>query len=296
MLSGEYAVLDGATCIGLPTKLGQKMKIKPQRGSDLTWKSYDADGTEWFKSKISLYDFEPVETTDKEVSKRLKKYLKGAVRLNCEFLDKWNGFKIETHLEFSKEWGLGSSSTVIDLIAQWADIDPLKLYFKIGSGSGYDIICAAADKPITYQVVNDQVTYKEVDLNYSFQDRLFFVYSGQKQSSNTGIEEYSKLVKNKKAMAKEIDAISNSLLKVKHQKEFNELLDEHENIVSSHTGFQKVKDSRFKDFQGSVKSLGAWGGDFLLFSSSELDKSEIKSYLKLRKMDEVIAFNDLIRC
>lgn len=294
MLSGEYAVLDGATCIGLPTKLGQHITVKPQRGSDLTWRSFDVDGTEWFKSKISLYDFGAVDTTDEAISNTLKKYLKGAVRLNCEFLDKWNGFKVETRLEFSKDWGLGSSSTVLDLIAQWADVDPLQLYFKVENGSGYDIICGAADKPITYQISEDSVSYKEVDLPYDFIDQLYFVYTGKKQSSKQGIKSYISHVKNKKSFANEIDVISKELLTVTKQADFDKLIQEHESIVSSYMSMECVQKSMFPDFDGVVKSLGAWGGDFVLVSTS-MDSSDVIKYFSKYKLDSVISFGELIR-
>ena len=141
MLTGEYAVLDGARCLALPTKLGQEMVVNASRGADLNWLAKNLDGDAWFKSQISLFDFSPQSTTDEDVSLKLKKILKNAVRLNSEFLDKWNSFKIITNLEFPEEWGLGSSSTLIHLIAQWADVHPLELYFKSENGSGYDVAC-----------------------------------------------------------------------------------------------------------------------------------------------------------
>ena len=36
-----------------------------------------------------------------------------------------NGFKVTTKLDFPKNWGLGTSSTLINNIAQWAQVDAL---------------------------------------------------------------------------------------------------------------------------------------------------------------------------
>jgi len=36
---------------------------------------------------------------------------------------------------------------------------------------------------------------------------------------------------------------------------------EHENIISELIGFEKVKTIYFSDYWGTVKSLGAWGGE-----------------------------------
>jgi len=62
LLTGEYAVLDGAKALALPTKYGQKMTVKNSRGSDLVWICYDEQGEKWFSSHISLYDFSAVDT------------------------------------------------------------------------------------------------------------------------------------------------------------------------------------------------------------------------------------------
>ena len=179
MLTGEYAVLDGALALALPTKKGQKMTVKAHRGTDLVWQSYDHEGKVWFESEISIYDFSAVKTTDQAVSDKLKKYLKNAVRLNCEFLDKWNAYKIETFLEFPRDWGLGSSSTLIHLIAEWAEIMPLELYLKCENGSGYDVACAGAKGPIEFINSPEEVSYTPVDFKHSFAELLIFVHLGQ---------------------------------------------------------------------------------------------------------------------
>ncbi len=42
-------------------------------------------------------------------------------------------------MNFDKNWGLGSSSTLINNISSWAKINPYDLLWSIGKGSGYDI-------------------------------------------------------------------------------------------------------------------------------------------------------------
>ena len=59
---------------------------------------------------------------------------------------------ITTKLTFPRAWGLGTSSTLISLIAQWAKCDPFELLFEAFGGSGYDIACATANSPISYQL------------------------------------------------------------------------------------------------------------------------------------------------
>jgi mevalonate kinase len=291
MLTGEYAVLDGALCLALPTKKGQKMAVKAHRGTDLVWQSYDQEGKVWFESEISIYDFSAVKTTNQDISDKLKKILKNAVRLNCEFLDKWNAFKIETHLEFPSDWGLGSSSTLIHLVAEWAEVNPLELYFKCENGSGYDVACANAKGPIEYVSSDVEVSYTPVDFKPSFADQLSFVHLGKKKNSEDGIKEYLDAVKDKKNLVKKITTITESISEVKDLKSFEKLLVEHEDVISEHTGFKKVKSEQFPDFDGCIKSLGAWGGDFILATG---DSDKVKKYFNDKGLNTIVSYNDMV--
>lgn len=293
LLTGEYAVLDGAKALGLPTRYGQKMVVKRTTSSDLIWESLDKNGKTWFESTISLFDFSAITTTNQITSDYLQKLLKNAVRLNSEFLSQWNGFKIETQLEFPLDWGLGSSSTLIFLVSEWAEVNPLLLYFKTEDGSGFDVACAFADGPVEYINSPDEVSYTEVDFNPAFKDNLHFVHLGKKQDSKLGIKEYLKVVKNKSSLVKNITKITEDIRLVSSLSDFTSLLDKHEDLIASHTGFEKAKDLYFKDFQGSVKSLGAWGGDFVL-AASEQSPEEVKSYFNNKNYQTVLTYKELI--
>ncbi len=291
MLTGEYAVLDGAYCLALPTKKGQKMNIKSHRGTDLVWQSYDHEGNIWFESEISIYDFNAVKTNNQDISDKLKKILKNAVRLNCEFLDKWNAFKIETHLEFPLDWGLGSSSSLIYLVAEWADVNPLELYFKCENGSGYDVACAFAKGPVEYISSPEEVSYSPSDFKPSFTDQLTFVHLGSKKNSEAAIKEYIDVVKDKKTLVKTISDITENIQEVKDLKSFEKLLNEHEDVISAHTGFKKIKAERFSDFEGTVKSLGAWGGDFVLATG---DAAYVNKYFTGKGLTTLVSYKDMV--
>ena len=214
--------------MALPCKKGQILEVKPLRGSDLVWESFDENGDLWFESQISLYDFSPVRTSDEEVSKFITKLLKGAVRQNSEFLNNWNGYRVNTRLEFSRHWGLGSSSSLIYTVSEWAEINAFHLYFDLGSGSGYDVACAFADGPINYQITEEELRYSEVDLNYTFEECLFLVYLGKKQNTEAAINYYRKRVRDSKGLVSSINELSESILECNDKKTFEELLVEHE--------------------------------------------------------------------
>ena len=52
--------------------------------------------------------------------------------------------------------------------------------------------------------------------------------------------------------------------------EFDALVREHERVISESLKMQRVKDKFFSDYWGEVKSLGAWGGDFVLVTSRKV--------------------------
>ncbi len=292
MLTGEYAVLDGAKAISLPTKQGQHLSVTNQRSSDLTWKSLDHKGNVWFEAKISFFDFSVVKTTHDEHAEKLTKLFKGAVRLNSDFLSKWSGFKATTKLDFPIEWGLGSSSSLTNIVAQWADVNPLLLHFKINSGSGYDVATSAADYPITYQLIDDSVSYTEIDLEFPFFDNLYFVHLNRKQSSEAGIKYYLKTAKGRNELAKEITTISEEIMDCRDLRSFNKLLNEHEKLVSKSLRLSPMGTEFFSDFWGQIKSLGAWGGDFVL-ATSDRSEQETEKYFKDKGYHTVVKFDEL---
>lgn len=277
----------------MPTKFGQRMTIKKTRGSDLIWESLDANGESWFRSNISLFDFSPVKTTDEDISSNLKKFLKNAVRLNSEFLSKWNAFKVETQLDFPRDWGLGSSSTLIHNLAQWAGINPMMLGFRVSNGSGYDVACAGAEGPLLYQVNDDSVSYKEVEFNPSFKNKLYFVHLNQKQDSSAEVKKYTKEVKGKKDLATKISAITEAVLDCKSLDSFQSHIDKHEQILADALGYPTAKSKYFSDYWGSIKSLGAWGGDFILATSPKSEE-ETRAYFVKKGFATFLSWSGMV--
>ncbi len=280
-MTGEYGVLSGAEALAVPTRLGQKMIVKDSKGSNLIWESLDHQGETWFSATISLYDFKALKTSDEIIADKLKGFLKNACRLNSEFLSKWNGFKVETQLEFDRNWGLGSSSSLLYMIAEWADVNGIMLALKATNGSGYDVACAGADGPIVYISNDEQISYTGVDFYPSFADQLYFIHLGNKVRSEDQVKYYIRTCKNKDAFAKAQTELTHQFIECKSLSKFDELIEAHENLVSESLKLTKVKDEHFKDYWGSIKSLGAWGGDLVMATSSKSEQ-ETKSYFEAK--------------
>jgi mevalonate kinase len=293
LLTAEYTVLDGALALAVPTRFGQSMKVKKTKKSDLVWYSYDNTSEEWFKAQISLMDFSAVKTSDESKALYLQKLLKGAVRLNSEFLSKWNGFDVKTYLEFPNNWGLGSSSTLTYLVAEWADVNPLLLHFQVSEGSGYDVACAGAESAIQYQLKDDTINYSELDFDPSFKNKIYFVHLNRKASSQEAVKFYLTKVKRKSALIDRISELTEAFIDCNSFKVFTEIIDEHEAIMSEALQMPTVHSDLFPDFEGNIKSLGAWGGDFVMVCTQN-SSDYVKDYFNARSYDTILSYADMI--
>lgn len=277
LLTGEYVVLDGAKALAIPTSFGQEMQVLSHDLPEIHWKSLDEKNEVWFNCVISNINFEIIKVDFSEHKKdeiqqiinRLQTIFLEIRKLNTSFLNDNKGVSILTKLNFPRNWGLGSSSTLINNLANWAKVDPYKLLKNTFGGSGYDIACAQYNKPILYQLINHKSLVLEVDFNPIFKDQLFFIHLNKKQNSRKAIELYHKNKKNWYSEIDEISAISSAMLTVTSLKSFEILLKQHEQIIAKITGQEPVKQQLFSNYFGEIKSLGAWGGDFILATGNE---------------------------
>ncbi len=288
LLSGEYAILDGASGLAIPTKYGQHLKVLKNDSSILSWESLDEKGTIWFEGSYDKDSLQEISSSDKDVSKRLLKILLGAQRLNPGFLKDPKGCEVETKLSFSRDWGLGSSSTLINNIANWANVNAYHLLESTFGGSGYDIACAQYNRPILFRLENKQPIVKEVDFNPPFKNELYFVYLNKKQNSQEGIAQYRKREIDKSQLVTRLSVITSKMLVCEPLDLFEELINEHETLLSTALGIQKIKDTLFKDFNGAIKSLGAWGGDFILATGENTPE-----YFKRKGYTTIIPYQEM---
>ncbi len=286
LLTGEYVVLDGATALAIPTKKGQTLTVSATEVEGIKWRSIDATENCWFEAHIDLN--KPTSKSNNPVEHTLKTILKQAKQLNSDFLTDAVGYQVETTLSFPRDWGLGSSSTLINNIAQWAKVDAFALLHQSFGGSGYDIAAAQHNKAIFYQIKDSTPTTQEVTLPWDFTNQLFFVHRNKKQDSKEGISKY----KEARPSQKEIEQISDltrKMLLCYSINDFEQLLMAHERIISSIIGLPTVKDLLFPDFSGTVKSLGAWGGDFVL-ATGPIDTME---YFREKGYTTIIPFTEM---
>lgn len=293
LITGEYVVLDGAKALALPTKFGQFLEVSSGKENTISWKSYDSDGLIWFEGDFSFETIKNKIHSDSKntVKNTLIDILHQAYNQNNTFLNPSEGYTITTKLTFPRFWGLGTSSTLINNIAQWLKIDAFELLRKSFGGSGYDIACAQNDTPILYRLEKEEPQVETVCFRPVFADQLYFVYLNQKQNSRTAINAYYNKQPRIGKTILEINRITAALLTTDTINRFSELLESHEIIMSNVLEMQTVKEALFSDFKGVVKSLGAWGGDFVLVVSEE----NPKSYFQRKGYDTIIPYRDMIK-
>ena len=290
LISGEYTVLDGSLALALPTQRGQNLHYKEMEQEELHWRSLNVKGEIWFEAQFNVTDLEIVSASDEEKAKALQSILKSAAQLSTT-VTHLKG-EVTTALEFPTDWGLGSSSTLICCVAQCFDIDPMPLHFKVSNGSGYDVACGMTDSAITYQLDDGLVAVNPINWKPSFSASLFFVYLNTKQKSSSEVSKYQdrKLSFDINAIAAEISVLTQTMLNAESLEAFNQAMVQHEELMSSVLGYPTVKQLYFSDYKGAVKSLGAWGGDFVLATGGY----EERAYFVSKGYDVIEEYDALI--
>lgn len=289
LLTGEYAVLDGALALAIPTKYGQYLRIAKANTNTISWRSIDEKGLIWFEANYKLDTITEITSSDKQVSNTLQDILRSAKQLNPKFLSHASGYTITTELTFPRNWGLGTSSTLINNLANWANINPQQLLNKTFGGSGYDIACAQYNHPILYKVSEESNIVKETKIDFSFSKQLYFIFLNKKKNSREAIAAYKERKQDKAILVNEITQITNKVIVCDNLQGFEDLINQHEQILAKALGIAPIKAALFSDYFGAIKSLGGWGGDFILATGN----SNTPSYFHNNGYPIVIPYHEM---
>lgn len=290
LLTGEYLVLHGAKALALPLNVGQRLLVSNDSASkNILWQAYYHHQL-WFWCELNPASFSVLSTTDAEKANTLVRIFTAIkILIPGFFIPEGTSFK--TTLESNPDWGFGSSSTLVSLLSNYAGVDPFLLNEMVFQGSGFDIACASANGPVFYTRNQPAVS---VSLDFPFADRLFLIYSGRKKATAKAVRSFlSEKVVTEQQIAV-MSSLSEEIARCSDQTEFNRLIDVHEAIISKLIGHRPVKRKLFPDFDGAVKSLGAWGGDFFLASANEWTFAKVMKYFENKGLTTVFKWDDLI--
>lgn len=303
LLTAEYLVLDGAKALALPTKYGQSLTVNKINEDKLVWESFTDQNELWLQVEFDLPRLRIISATFNSskdgggdlLAEKLREILLSAKSLSQllqkNFLNGSQGFYVKSNLDFPRNWGLGTSSTLINNLAQWAGINPFQLQFNNFGGSGYDIACAQNDSPIMYQLLDKKPIVENLHFNPNFSEQLYFVHLNKKQNSREGIATYRNFKGNIHILADEISDVTDKIIKSKTLANFETLIAAHERIISAVIQQKPVQEQLFSDYFGQTKSLGAWGGDFILATGNQ----DTPSYFINKGFETVLSYSEMIK-
>lgn len=290
MLTSEYFAVDGALVLAVPTKLGQEFffEEKQDEKSLIFWEAFHQNKL-WLKAVIDYKNWQIVETNIQPSAEFILKVLKNVQNLSNYKFKSTDTYFLKTNLQFPSDFGLGSSSTLMNNLAEWSEIDPFHLNSISLGGSGYDIAVAKAKSAILYQN-KPEIHFEKVNFNPKFKNELIFIHLNQKQDSREGISLY----KSKKKSQKLIDEFSNltrNILLCSELENFSTLMMLHEQKISDFIEIPTVREVLFADCPSFVKSLGAWGGDFVMSSKFEGYRDYFwgKGFTTIYEWDDIIS-------
>ena len=289
MLTSEYVAVDGALVLAIPTKLGQELFYteNEDQKSLIFWEAYHQNQL-WLKTTIDYKNWKILETNDFKASEFILKTLKNVQNLSEIKLKNDTSYHIKTNLQFPSDFGLGSSSTLMNNLAEWANIDPFILNEISLGGSGYDVAVAKEKSAVLYSRFPERV-YETIDFQPNFKDELIFIHLNQKQDTREGISHY-KSKPTSTELINDYSKLTKKIVNAQNLEEFSELMTIHEQKLSDFLETPTVKEKYFQDCPSFVKSLGAWGGDFVLASKF----GDYQDYFKQRGFSKIFSWKYLI--
>ena len=263
LLTAEYAVLGGAKALALPTRLGQSLEVTKTTTGKLEWKSIDVNGKLWYENSFDKTTFSAHQQND-AIGQRLQQLFQTINTENTRLFSDINGLMFVSTLEFERNWGLGSSSTLVSLLAQWSKVNPYVLLQNAFGGSGYDIACATAEGALLYERTNGiHPNITAVDFNPPFKDQLFFIHLNKKQDSQQAVAAFDSSILTPDKI-ETVNELTLAILSSLTFDDFQELVARHEKFIGDMMHTTPIQKRLFDDYPGTIKSLGAWGGDFIV--------------------------------
>ena len=291
MLTSEYFAVDGALVLAVPTKLGQEFFFEEKQDdkSIVFWEAYHQNKL-WLKAVIDYKNWQIIETNIIESAEFILKVLKNVQSLSEIQLKSTHTYHLKTNLQFPPDFGLGSSSTLMNNLANWANIDAFVLNDSILGGSGYDVAVAQERSAILFKKEKNESRFIErIEFKPNFCEDLIFIHLNKKQNSREGIALYKSKTRSE-ILLDRFSEITKKVIFAKTLEEFSLLMILHERLLSEFLDILTAKEKYFQDCPVFIKSLGAWGGDFIL--SAKFVGYE--KYFKSKGFPTIIEWIDLI--
>ena len=290
LITSEYLVMKGAMALAIPAKLDQELNVRSTNSDFINWKSFNKENQIWYEEKFFLDKGTLIYHGKKNKMSDL------IVRL-FDYIHKFNnpeksiGNEFIWKINFNINWGLGSSSTLINNLSKWAKVNPYKLLFSVFNGSGYDIACCDKSNPIIFQKKDDYLSVSDTTFNPNFLNNLFLIFLNKKQDTQKSVQNFLETDQSLSDGINQINEIVHEIENVKDITTFESLIERHEKIIANILQMPTIQNEKFPDYNnGVIKSLGSWGGDFVLATGDEksVDYFEEKGFNTIRKISDLL--------
>ena len=290
LITSEYLVMKGAMALAIPAKLDQELNVISTNSDFVNWKSFNKDNQIWYEEKFFLNKGTLIYHGKKNKMSDL------IVRL-FDYIHKFNkpeksiGNEFIWKINFNINWGLGSSSTLINNLSKWAKVNPYKLLFSVFNGSGYDIACCDKSNPIIFQKKDNYLSVSDTTFNPNFLNNLFLIFLNKKQDTQKSVQNFLETDQSLIEGIIQINEIVHEIENVKDITTFESLIERHEKIIANILQMPTIQNEKFPDYNnGVIKSLGSWGGDFVLATGDEksVDYFEEKGFNTIRKISDLL--------
>ena len=290
LITSEYLVMKGAMALAIPAKLDQELNVTSTNSDFVNWKSFNKNNQIWYEEKFFLDKGTLIYHGKKNKMSDL------IVRL-FDYIHKFNnpeksiGNEFIWKINFNINWGLGSSSTLINNLSKWAKVNPYKLLFSVFNGSGYDIACCDKSNPIIFQKKDDYLSVSDTTFKPNFLNNLFLIFLNKKQDTQKSVQNFLETDQSLSEGINQINEIVHEIENVKDITTFESLIERHEKIIANILQMPTIQNDKFPDYNnGVIKSLGSWGGDFVLATGDEksVDYFEEKGFNTIRKISDLL--------
>ncbi len=303
LISGEYLVLDGAKSLAVPTSFGQTLEVETIPEKQLKWQSFNHEGDCWLDFTFTWKANE--QKANHVTSKAEISFSTSSLQPEAQVLVKafhWiaqeqpklfltHGYRFTSKLNFPNHWGLGSSSTFVNNLASWSHTNAFVLQELLFGGSGYDVACAQHDTSIVFQRNFPEHLVEVVDFAPPFTEELFFVHLNQKKNSREAIRHYrAQTPLFIEDAVLRVNDLTQQMLEAKEVSVFEKLLKSHEKIVATLLQTPPIQQSQFSDYSRQIKSLGGWGGDFVLAIGGKKEKA----YFVSKGFSTIVDYRDMV--
>jgi hypothetical protein len=106
--------------------------------------------------------------------------------------------------------------------------------------------------------------------------------------------QFQEKAKNREKLAEKISELTLAFSRARDLLTIEKIIVEHENLIAEAVNLPRAKTLFFDNFWGEIKSLGAWGGDFVM-ATSDRSSSETRRFFEEKGFPTVFKYDEMVK-